>query len=132
MWLAGLAVLGTGLYFGVAPRLVRRDLEAFLGADPGRVHRSTVLALWPYLAGGAQAVAAGLLNPQSPLLVLISAAAASLGGASLLAWHPRVVARRPAASDAAPVWIPRSTAWVVAAAAVSVLFVVVLGRGIAL
>ncbi len=130
LWRTGLALLGTALYFGPGRALVWRGLEPFVGSDEKRVRRTHALALWPYLAGGLQSVLAGALNPESPMLVLISAAAASLGGTSLLAWYPRLAARLGKQSGAPPVVVPRSNAWLAAGALVSVVFIVVLGRGI--
>jgi len=112
--------------------MIRPGLEPFLGVDPGRLRRSHGVALWPYLAGGAMYVVAGLLNPESPQLVLISAAAASFGGTSLLAWYPRVVARKPAPEGLTPLTVQRSTAWIAAAVVIAVAFVLLLGPGISL
>jgi hypothetical protein len=131
-WLyrAGLAVAGVVLYFGPGRASVVRGLEPFLGSDDKRAVRANTLALWPYLAGGLQAVLAGALNPISPQLVLISAAAASLGGTSLLGWYPRVYARISKGNGKAPLIVPRSNAWIAAGALSSLVFIAVLGRGI--
>src|SRR5260370_36131611 len=51
-----------------------------------RVRRARQLALAPYLTSGILSCVAGALNPVGPLLILISAAAASFGGHSGLAW----------------------------------------------
>ena len=71
-----------------------------------------------YVAGGLLYVAAGLLNPESPMLVLISAAAASFGGASALAWMTQLLRNReryPPSSEPA-LGIARSWPWLVAGA----------------
>ena len=107
-------------------------LEPLLGPrTEERQTRVRSLTLLPYLVGGVTFVAAGLLNPHGLELVLISAAAASFGGASLLAWYPGLWARRPPVSaQAPPLGVPRSRAWLVAAAIALILFVGVLGPGI--
>jgi len=126
-----LAISGAVLYFVVAPRLLMPLLDPFLGRDPEiRSTRARALSFVPYLTGAAALVVAGLLNPLGMRIVLISAAAASLGGTSLLAWYPSV--SRPPSSYAIepPIGIERSVAWLVATAIVMAIFVFVLGPGI--
>lgn len=128
---AGLAVTGALLYFLLAPKLIRPGLEPFLGRDgalrPGRARR---LLLLPYLVGGTTYVLAGLLNPYGLELVLVSAVAASFGGASLFAWYPSMLRKPRPDTPEQPLALPRSTRWAAAAALCLVLFVGVLGRGI--
>ncbi len=126
-----LAIAGAVLYFVVAPRLLMPPLDPFLGRDPEvRRIRARALSLVPYLTGAAALLAAGMLNPLGMKIVLISAAAASLGGTSLLAWYPSIP--RPPSSYAIepPIGIERSVAWLVAAAIGMAIFVFVLGPGI--
>jgi len=132
VWRGALAVAGAVLYFLVAPRVLMPPLEPFLGAGAERRQaRARTLALLPYVVGGLTFVLAGLLNPHGLYLVLISAAAASFGGTSLLAWYPGLWARRPAvAPEIALLGVPRSRGWLVAAAIALVLFVGVLGPGV--
>jgi hypothetical protein len=120
------------LYFLLAPRLLMPLLEPFLGPAPEeRQARVRTLSLLPYAVGGLTFVAAGLLNPHGVYLVLISAVAASFGGMSLLAWYPRLWARRPPVSaQDPPLGVPRSRAWLIGAAIALLLFVGVLGPGI--
>jgi hypothetical protein len=131
-WRGALSIAGALLYFVLAPRILMPLLEPFLG--PGaeeRQVRARTLSLCPYVVGGLTFVAAGLLNPHGLYLVLISAAAASFGGTSLLAWYPVVWARRPpVGAQTPPLGVPRSRAWLVGAAVVLILFVGVLGPGI--
>lgn len=132
-WIYRLALVISGavLYFVVAPRLLMPPLDPFLGRDPeARTTRARALSLVPYLTGAAALVAAGLLNPLGMKIVLISAAAASLGGTSLLAWYPSIP--RPPSSYAIepPIGIERSVAWLVATAIEMAIFVLVLGPGI--
>lgn len=132
LWRILLAVVGTAGYMFVAVPIALRGLAPFLGtADPERLARAGRLTLPAYLAGGALYVAAGLLNPESPMLVLISAAAASFGGASALAWMTQLLrnrARFPPTGEG--LGIERSWAWIAAGAATAVVFVLVLGPGI--
>jgi hypothetical protein len=131
-WRLLLTVAGAVLYFVVAPRWIMPWLGAFLPVAPGeRLARVRTLTLLPYLVGGATFVLAGALNPLGWVFVLSSAAAASFGGTSLLAWYPGLWARRPpVTSPEVPLGVPQSRGWLVAAAFMLVLFVGVLGPGI--
>jgi len=134
LWRLGLTVAGAVLYFLVAPRLIMPWLEPFLPAAPAeRLSRARTLSVLPYLVGGVTFVLAGVLNPLGWVYVLISAVAASFGGTSLLVWYPVLWARRtPVGSPRVPLGIPRSLAWLAAAAVALIVFVGVLGPGIRL
>ena len=127
----GLALLGGGAYWSVI-LLALRELGPFLGKGAGQAQRAVPLTLLPYLAGGTLYVLGGLPNPVGFRLVLISAAAASFGGTSALAWMAQLLrneARFPAFAEAAPP-LPRSVPWLAAAVLVALAFVFVLGPGI--
>jgi hypothetical protein len=132
IWRIGLVLVGGWLYFVVAPGLFMPLLEPFLGREqPAREERAQELTLLPYLAGGLAYLLAGMLNPHGWRLVLISAAAASLGGTSLLAWYPPLWARRPGRTGVGePLAIRRSVGWLIASAIVLCFFVLILGPGI--
>lgn len=128
----GLAVVG-GLAYAAAVAFALRSLAPMLGPGSARVGRARQLALLPYLAGGCLYVAAGLFNPLGMRLVLISAAAASFGGASALAWMSELLrdeARFPPGPADQP--LPRSLAWLAAGGLAALLFVAVLGAGVAI
>jgi len=126
-----LAAVGAGLYFVIAPRLLMPALDPFLGRDPdARVARARRLSLIPYFAGAATLILAGVLNPLGMKIVLISAAAASLGGTSLLAWYPATPRAPSSLATDTPLGVTRSILWIVGAAIALALFVFVLGPGI--
>lgn len=134
-WRIALTVVGTAAYMFVAVPIALRGLLPFLKArDPERLAAAARLTVVPYIAGGVLYVTAGLLNPESPWLVLISAAAASFGGASALAWMAQLLRNRerypPASVE--PLGIARSRLWLIAGALVAAIFVGVLGPGIVL
>ncbi len=86
-WRVGLVALGTVTYFLLFVPLCVRELRPHIGRDAKvRVSRARQLTVVPYLTGGVLSCAAGALNPVGPLLILVSAAAASFGGHSGLAW----------------------------------------------
>ena len=65
-----------------------RTLVPFVGEATDRQRRAAQLTLIPYLTMGFIAVSAGALNPDSPMLIVISAGASSFGGNAFLAWIP--------------------------------------------
>lgn len=133
LWRLVLAAVGTAAYMFVAVPIALRGLVPFLGADPAqRLRRAGRLTLPAYFAGGALYVTAGLLNPESPRLVLISAAAASFGGTSALAWMTQLLRdRRRFPPDTRPAeGLERSWPWMLAAALVAAIFIGLLGPGI--
>jgi hypothetical protein len=71
---------------------------------------------------------AGLLNPVDPVLIVISGAAASFGGASGLIWLPELLRYFDQAGTRLP--LARRLSWIVASVMTVFVFVVVLGRGI--
>ena len=110
---------------------LRSSPEAGCCGGERRRERAARLLVTAYLAGGALYCAAGLLNPVSPLLVLISAAAASFGGTSAFAWMAELL-RSPAYATAdvpAPA-MGAERGWWTAAFAAALVFVLVLGPGI--
>jgi hypothetical protein len=126
-----MSAVGAVLYFVVAPRLLMPALDPFLGVDPGeRTRRAKLLMLLPYFIGAATLIAAGILNPLGMQIVLISAAAASLGGTSLLAWYHRRPRHPSALAQEPPLGIARGWGWIAAAAVGLGIFVFVLGPGI--
>jgi hypothetical protein len=141
-WRVGLTALGVVTYFFVFVPLSLRELLPFLG-HPSlghpilgndaklRVQRARQLTVTPYLTAGILACVAGALNPVGPLLILISAAAASFGGNSALAWMWTLLQgpRIPSSEFQMPE-IERSRGWIVAAVVLAIGFVAGLGPGV--
>ncbi len=84
-----------------------------------------------YFTTGILSCVAGVLNPVGPLLILISAAAASFGGHSGLAWMSNLLhgPRIPSTEMQMPE-IERSRGWLIAAVILAILFIVGLGPGV--
>ena len=131
-WRVGLAALGIVTYFFLFVPLSLRELRPFLGKDAKiRVRRARQLTVTPYLTAGVLACAAGALNPVGPLLILISAAAASFGGNSGLAWMWNLLdgPRIPSSEFQMPE-IERSPGWIIAAVVLAIGFIAGLGPGV--
>jgi hypothetical protein len=131
-WRLGLAALGIVTYFFLFVPLSLRELRPFLGKDVKiRVRRARQFTLVPYLTIGLLSCAAGALNPVGPLLILISAAAASFGGNSGLAWMWNLLygPRIPSSEFQMPE-IERSRGWIIAAVVLAIGFIMGLGPGV--
>ena len=131
-WRIGLAVTGAIAYM-LAVKVALLEMRPLAGSDrTHRVRNAVRLTVVPYLAGGILSCIAGLFNPVGMLLVAISAAAASFGGTSGLAWMAQIYQGNwiPPGRTAAPISIGRSLVWIGGGAVLAVLFVVVLGRGL--
>ncbi len=137
-WRVGLAALGMVTYFLIFVPLSLRELGPFLGRSAllekdtrSRVRRARLLTVTPYLTAGVLACIAGALNPVGPLLILLSAAAASFGGNSGMAWMWKLLygSRIPYSEFQMPE-IERSWSWIAAAVIVAIGFVAELGPGV--
>lgn len=132
-WRTAMAVVGGATYwFSVRYALI--TMGPFIGGETlQRYRRALTLMVVPYVTGAALYLVAGLFNPIGLALVAVSAVAASLGGTSGLAWGPQYLRGNiiPRAS-VPPMAIAHSTGWIIAAAAIALVFVAILGPGIAL
>lgn len=110
------------------------ELLPFLGSDQQRrTSRAWRLTLIPYLAGGIQSCIAGAFNPVGMILVAISAAAASFGGTSGLAWMTNLLHNpKISSSNIELPEVARSFTWIAVASACTVIFVFIVGPGIKL
>ena len=131
-WRVGLIALGMVTYFLLFVPLCLRELRPFLGRDAEiRIRHARQLTLAPYLTGGMLSCIAGALNPVSPLLILVSAAAASFGGKSGLAWMWTLLrGPRIPSSELQMPKIERSWGWMVAAIILATVFIAGLGPGV--
>jgi hypothetical protein len=131
-WRVGLIAVGAVTYFLVFVPLCLRELRPFLGeAAEIRVRCARQLTLVPYLTGGILSCIAGAFNPVGPVLILVSAAAASFGGHSGLAWMwtllhgPRVPSSEFQIGE-----IERSLGWMAVAVVLAFVFITGLGPGV--
>jgi hypothetical protein len=133
-WRVALIALGTVTYFFLFVPLCLRELLPFVGTKAEiRVRRARQFTLAPYLTCGILSCLAGTLNPVGPLLILISAAAASFGGKSGLAWMWTLLrGPRIPDSDLQMPEIERSPGWMLAAVILAIMFIGGLGPGVKL
>jgi len=130
VWRIGLTTLGVAISFGALVSAAR-GLDAFLGRDKRtRGRRGVALTLAPYLVGGVVNTLAGALNPISPLLILISAAAASFGGGAFLAWTSAFIGAPRATTTAEPLTPTRSALWLTLGVVAVLIYFLALGPGL--
>jgi len=133
LWRSGLAVIGGSTYWLVVRWSMRRlagRLNATGSARVAEANRYTVIS---YCAGGGLSLLAGLFEPGGGIVVLISGAAASLGGTSALAWGPQLLHDPALGSPAAkPLLLDRDWRWISAAIVSAIFFVFVIGPGVRL
>lgn len=131
VWRATLAIAGGALYYLATVRAFRALGRFIGGLSSDRFPIGQRLSLLAYATGAALYGVAGMLNPGGALLLLVSAAAASLGGTSGLAWGPTILrASHESSSTPVPTRIARDGRLVAVAVVVAVVFIFVLGPGI--
>jgi hypothetical protein len=124
----GLTAVGVAIAFATYVHAAR-TLEEFLGHEDRR-RRALILTVLPYAAIGVINTLAGALNPEGPLLILISAAAASFGGNMPMAWLSYAVVRpRGAAAETAVTPVLDKT-WIAMALLSLILLFAVLAPGV--
>lgn len=130
LWRALLVVAGASSYFAAA-LVVGIGLVHYVGVgrhEQGRLRKLTVV---PYLSGIVLASVAGLLNPIGMQLLWQSALPATAGGQNGLLWLQYYIPRGTEPKRAQD-RLPRNYVWIVVAAVLAFIYVVVLGRGITL
>ena len=128
VWRPGMSIFGGALYFLLA-RQSAHWLRSLAGSGDLSMTRGRLLTAPAYIVGGFLYCLAGLFNPVGPILIAISAAAASFGGASGLLWLTGFLHRGQRSAVPAAV-LDRSYAWIVAGCVVSLIFVAILGPSI--
>jgi hypothetical protein len=127
VWRPTMAVFGGALYFLLA-RQSAQWLRSIAGSDELMMVRGRRLTMPAYIAGGLLFCLSGLFNPVGPVLIAVSAAAASLGGASGLLWLTRFM--RASNGPTEPAEVVRSYPWIVAGCVAALIFIGILGPGI--
>ena len=135
LWRIGLTIFGAATYL-FAARISLLELRPLIGSNKEQRYRRAVrLSAIPYFAGGILMCMAGALNPKGMILILISAAASTFGGTSGLMWSTNWLNRGtmiPYGPPAEPLTIQRSWLLIVAAGAIAIAFIAVLGPSVRL
>jgi hypothetical protein len=135
LWRIGLTIFGAVTYL-FAARISLLELRPLIGSTKEQRYRRAVrFSAIPYFAGGILMCIAGALNPKGMILILISAAASTFGGTSGLMWSTNWLNRGtmiPYGPPAEPLPIHRSWPLIVAAGAIAIAFIAVLGPSVRL
>lgn len=132
-WRGALTLLGGVSYWLVTRYAMGLLGRHFRGTGATRVAEANRYTLTAYAVGGLLALAGGLFEPGGAFIVLISAVAGSLGGASGLVWGPQLLRNPRLGEPREPaLHLTRDWRWIIAGAVVALVFVFVLGRGVAL
>ncbi len=132
LWRLVMGAGGLGLYVVATIRLFAAFGSVLPGDATARYRAANRAALVSYLTGAVLACAAGLFNPGGVVILAISAAAASLGGTSGLAWGAQTLRSSTATNHGVSLTIARSSALIALAIVVSVAFVAFFGPGVPL
>jgi hypothetical protein len=127
IWQLGLIALGVASYYA-SMLLVIAKLNPFRGRDE-RSLRIRGLCWTPYFTDGILAGLGGLLNPAGLFYVIASALPSTLGANAGLLSLPSIM-RKSNGKEEQVGPIERSIAWIATAAVASLLFILVLGRGL--
>jgi hypothetical protein len=130
LWRTLLVVTGIAAYFGAA-LLVGIGLVRYVGAPRNQPHRLRKLTFIPYFSAVLLSVAGGLMNPIGIQLVWQSALPGAAGADSGLLWLQYYIPKGTVPERRSD-GIDRSYPWIIVAAILSLVFVFVLGRGVAL
>jgi|SRR5580658_368504 hypothetical protein len=129
MWRLGLVLLGVVSYYA-SMLIVAAKLRSFHGK--GETSRRLRVLCWtPYFTDGILAGMGGLFNPMGLFYVIASALPSTLGANAGLLSLPSMMRGGIPNEEGQVGSIRRSAAWLAAGAAGSLLFIFVLGRGIA-
>ena len=113
LWQILETVVGLAAYYGVVIFSGHRMDQFIGGSGPDRVHRAQCISMLAYFSGVVVSLLISLLNPVGIVIVLTSAAAASLGGTSGLLWMMQLLNRKR--EDATPPFqLRRSWPWIIA------------------
>jgi hypothetical protein len=130
LWRTLLIMAGIASYFA-AVLVVGSGLVRYVGVPRNEAPRLRKLTFIPYISAVLLACAGGLLNPLGIQLVWQSALPGTAGADCGLLWLRYYIPKK-AVPEPGSDCIGRNYAWITVAAALSVAFIAVLGRGITL
>lgn len=128
MWQVGLVLVGLASYYA-SMRVVVAKMRPFQSkGDSSRRLRG--LCWTPYFTDGILAGVAGLFNPLGLFYVIASALPSTLGANAGMLSLPSMMRGGSSGEEGQGEPIRRNTAWIATSAVASLLFILVLGRGI--
>lgn len=128
MWQLGLVLVGLASYYA-SMLVVAAKLKPFRGQHEVS-RRLRVLCWTPYFTDGILAGLGGLLNPLGLFYVIASALPSTLGANAGLMSLPFMMLHGSGSEEEQVGPVRRSGAWIATAAVASLLFILVLGRGL--
>ncbi len=127
MWRIGLVLLGLASYY-VSMLVVAGKMRPFAGK--GESSRGLRMLWWtPYFTDGILAGIGGLFNPLGLFYVIASALPSTLGANAGMLSLPSMM-RRWSSEERQVEPVRRNAAWIAASAVASLVFILVLGRGV--
>lgn len=111
----------------MAPFAGAAENEGAMPSAPGRIREITLI---PYIASMVVACLAASLNPKGPMQILTSGLPAAAAAFGLTQMDHLISPRRARSSQICVKPIQRSMPWIITAALVLTIFVLVLGRGV--
>jgi hypothetical protein len=129
LWRVVMGVVGALAYVALLKVSTAQFGRMIGGGGDDQVKRAQRMSLTAYIAGAVVAVLVGLLNPEGIAIVLGSAVASSLGGASGLGWMMLQFLDRKQAETSSPAApLHRNVKWIGASIAFVVVYAAVFGR----
>lgn len=125
-WRIVLTIAGVAGYVLTIFVALRAIDPRIAGAGDTRVGYASRLALTSYLTGAVVFVAIGLLNPHGLIIVLISAAASSLGATSGLLWMMQLLDRKRETPGPGLIF-QRNWRWIALGGLAALVYAIVLG-----
>jgi hypothetical protein len=126
LWQIVLTIVGLVSYVLIIIFSVRAIEPYIGGTGRARIRYARLMALASYLTGAVLYLVIGLLNPYGLIIVVISAAASSLGATAGLLWMMQLLDRKR--DVAAPgMVVRRSWRWIALAGVVTIAYAVILG-----
>lgn len=126
LWRTLMALVGGASYY-LLVRFALHKLEPRLeGAGGERIRYARRLFVTSYITGAAVSIAIGLLNPLGIIIVLTSAAAATLGGTSRFLWMSDLLGRNGQGAETG-LTFGRSWSWIILGAVVTAVYALFLG-----
>ena len=127
MWQVGLVLLGLASYYA-SMLVVAAKMRSFAGK--GESSRRLRMLCWtPYFTEGILAGIGGLFNPLGLFYVIASALPSTLGANAGMLSLPSLM-RRSSSEERQVEPVRRNAVWIATSAAASLLFILVLGRGV--